>query len=133
MKKAIYITLLVLMILIGVFIIIVVHNSLNPVEKYQLPKEGKWVSHDESIVLSFERSFDRKDYQSVIVIDGTPVYCYISRERYSSSVYLICDEIDNPIYSMGDTIFSGKITDISEDSFTIVSKETKEVYHFTEL
>lgn len=128
MKKIGFVILCVMMLTAFFFISNIEFISTDS-EEYSLPEDGKWINQEGNIIISF----DKDDPYSTIVINGYPISCSLSKERYSPDVFLNCEEVDNPLYSDGDIVFYGKITNLQKDSFTIVTYENGKSYTFRKI
>jgi hypothetical protein len=95
------------------------HCNINP-----LRYRGYYYDSELQMQLSFERGIN-----SYVVLDGTVVPCACRNDRGSEYIGLLCQANVNE-YEIGDFIFWGRYVDLSDDTFVLKDRKTRQIYTF---
>lgn len=135
MKKAGFILLIVIIVILVLQILFFVYIMTRgayfdpDLIEYPVPESGKWSNQELNLVLSF----GERDSHSTIVINGREIECVVAHERFGPDIFVSCLRWDDPEYSQSDILFSGVLTDLSEEQFTVIEHDTDKAYIFNRI
>ena len=89
------------------------------------PEEGIWYCEELQIQLSFEENHD-----SYMVIDGIQIRCVWENDTNSQDIRVLCQGANTFGYGMGESLFSGRYVELSDDQYVVENRQTREQYTF---
>lgn len=94
-----------------------------------VPDSGRYLSENGEILISFE--YDNP--YSIVTINGREIKCMLTNEKFTDWITVGCQELNNPEFALGETLFSGTVISWSETEMIVEEDKTGKQYVFTRI
>lgn len=130
--RPLIIGILILLVILGVLLICMrIETSrllvLGPSREYT-PEDGVWYCSELEMQLSFS-----KKYHSTVVMGEEKLQCSWINDKGSDDIYVVCQEIDNQFYDLGELLFWLEYVSMDEETYEVKNHDTGETYVFIKL
>ena len=68
-----------------------------------------------------------------MTINGREIKCMLTNEKFTDWITVGCQELNNPEFALGETLFSGTVISWSETEMIVEEDKTGKQYVFTRI
>lgn len=86
--------------------------------KNYVPNGGEWYCHELGMQLCFDANL-----KCFVEVDGNEILCITENDRGTNTVLVLCQESDNPCYSLGKCVFEGECIGLSGNILTVCDSQ----------